>query len=144
MGSTAQIIGRVAAGIGTFGASEAIRAASKPVGRAIGVDPKIVNVAASLGRSAVNKPVGDASGAGGISTPDFSAIAALDTPAAAPVSTDPAKPGQTDAERERDARLAADRRRKDYQNLGRSSTILTGPGGLAGSGSGTAKTLLGG
>jgi hypothetical protein len=59
-------------------------------------------------------------------------------------AVDPAKPGQTDAERERDARLAADRRRKDYQNLGRSSTILTGPGGLAGSGSGTAKTLLGG
>jgi hypothetical protein len=56
----------------------------------------------------------------------------------------PVIPGQTDAERERDARVAAARRRKDFQNLGRSGTIITGPGGLTGSGPGAAKTLLGG
>jgi len=52
-------------------------------------------------------------------------------------------PGMTDAEREKDARLAAAKRKKDYQDLGRSSTILTGPLGLGSSGPGEQKTLLG-
>ena len=60
------------------------------------------------------------------------------------VSSSPAiKPGMTAAQREKEARLAAARRRKDYQDMGRSSTILTGPGGLGGSGPGEQKTLLG-
>ena len=47
------------------------------------------------------------------------------------------------ADQEAAARQAASQRKRDYQNLGRSSTILTGPGGLVGTGSGSAKTLLG-
>jgi hypothetical protein len=54
-----------------------------------------------------------------------------------------AKPGMTPAEMQQLANNAANQRRSDYANLGRSSTILTGPGGLGGTGSGTAKTLLG-
>lgn len=53
------------------------------------------------------------------------------------------RPGMTDAEREREARVAASQRKKDYQDLGRSSTILTGGQGLGGSGVGVQKTLLG-
>ena len=48
-----------------------------------------------------------------------------------------------DAERQRLATAAAARRRKEFQNMGRSSTILTGPGGLGGVGAGEQKTLLG-
>jgi len=59
------------------------------------------------------------------------------------VKPTPTKPFMTDAERKKDARLAAARRKKDYQDMGRSSTILTSPGGLGGSGPGEQKTLLG-
>ena len=69
----------------------------------------------------------------------------------APVATKPdatvepaAAIGQTEEEKQRQARLMADRRRREFQNLGRSSTILTGPGGLAGSGAGRGNSLLGG
>lgn len=62
---------------------------------------------------------------------------------AKPITNSPIKPGITDAERDRQARLAASKRRKDFENLGRSSTILTGPGGLGGLGTGEQKTLLG-
>jgi hypothetical protein len=58
-------------------------------------------------------------------------------------TTAPVRPGQTDADREREARNAAAKRRKEYQDMGRSSTILTGGQGLAGSGAGEQKTLLG-
>lgn len=47
------------------------------------------------------------------------------------------------AEAQLQARNAAARRRKEFQNLGRSSTLLTGPGGLGGTGAGEQKTLLG-
>ena len=67
----------------------------------------------------------------------------IDTPAKVTQPNAPVKPGMTDAERERLAAQARDKRRKDFQNLGRSSTILTGPGGLTGSGPGEQKTLLG-
>lgn len=61
----------------------------------------------------------------------------------APIVAQAVKPGMTDDERERLARIARDQRRKEFQNLGRSGTMLTGPGGLTGSGPGAAKTLLG-
>jgi hypothetical protein len=143
MGSTAQIVGRVTAGIATGGASEAIRAASKPIGRAVGVDKRYVDIGLNYGRDAIAGATTDMAVQPNNALATAGARLAEAPAAAAPAQTDPVKPGQTDAERERDARLAADRRKKDYQNLGRSSTILTGPGGLAGSGSGTAKTLLG-
>jgi septal ring factor EnvC (AmiA/AmiB activator) len=52
----------------------------------------------------------------------------------------------TDKKAEEDARAAAARRKKDYQNMGRSSTILTGPMGLPGGGvtpRDPSKTMLG-
>ena len=53
------------------------------------------------------------------------------------------KPGMTQDEIEREARVEAAKRRKQFEDVGKSSTILTGPGGLSGSGAGTPKTLLG-
>ncbi len=44
---------------------------------------------------------------------------------------------------EENARKSALLRKKQYQDVGRSSTILTGPMGLGGSGTTTGKTLLG-
>lgn len=134
MGSATRIISAIVTG----GGSELARATVQGAKKIPGVKD-------------VTNPVDKALSGVGLDTASLSsplnaaskiAQGAVDTasPAADAVVT---KPGQTDAERERDARLAADKRKKDYQNMGRSSTILTGPGGLAGSGSGTAKTLLG-
>lgn len=49
----------------------------------------------------------------------------------------------TPQESEAEAVRAAQQRKKDYANLGQSSTILTGPGGLGSSGQSGQKTLLG-
>lgn len=57
--------------------------------------------------------------------------------------TSATRPGISNAERQRQARVAASKRKKEFQDMGRSSTILTGPMGLGGSGSGEQKTLLG-
>jgi hypothetical protein len=143
LGGTAQIVGRVAAGVSSGGASEAIRFGAKKIGKKIGVDPKILDLAATYGRSATNIPVN--APVGGISAPALAAANMLDSPGGSSSSSSSTteKPGITDAERERLARLEANKRRKEFQNMGRSSTILTGPGGLAGTGSGQAKTLLG-
>ncbi len=67
----------------------------------------------------------------------------VDNTAATGPGTVAAKPGMSEAEKTRLANQAASQRRKDYANLGRSSTILTGPGGLGGTGAGQQKTLLG-
>lgn len=125
---------RIVAAVATGGTSEAARA----VGKATGYDPALFNpLGATTDPSKTfktltdtNRPITEF----GRTTPSSSA--AVDP--AAPVT-----PGQTDAERERDARLAADKRKKDFQNLGRSSTIITGPSGLLGQGIGQKKTLLG-
>lgn len=42
----------------------------------------------------------------------------------------PPSAGQADVANENEAQKAAERRRRMYSNMGRSSTILTGPGGL--------------
>lgn len=70
----------------------------------------------------------------------------IDTPSQTdtPVNVNRAlKPRNTDVEHLREARNVASRRRKEFQNVGRSSTLLTGSGGLTGSGPGEQKTLLG-
>jgi len=46
-------------------------------------------------------------------------------------------------EAEAQAQRASQQRRKDYANMGRSSTIMTGPGGLSSSAQPVQKTLLG-
>jgi hypothetical protein len=127
MGSTAGTIVRAVTAISTGGASELLR--KKPFQPGGGTDLKGALTSSALG------PYGSGALAAGGSK--------IDTPTAAPIVDTPVKPGQTDAERERDARVAAARRRKDYQGLGRSGTMISGPGGLTGSGPGTAKTLLG-
>lgn len=123
MGGTAQIIGRVAAGALTLGATEAFG-----VGRKAG---KLTSQAFLPGVDKVGNAVGNPDPLRGNKT----AAPATDAPIV--------DPGMSEEEKQRESRLAADKRRKDFQNLGRSSTILTGPGGLAGSGQGQGKTLLG-
>lgn len=123
MGGTAQIIGRVAAGTLTLGATEALG-----VGKKAG---KLTSQAFLPGADQVGNAVGNPDPLGGNKTAAPKADAAV-TPIA-----------QSEDEKQREARLAQDKRRKEFQNLGRSSTILTGPGGLAGSGAGASKTLLG-
>lgn len=123
MGGTAQIIGRVAAGTLTLGATEAFG-----VGKKAG---KVTSQVFLPGVDKVGNAVGDPDPLGGNKT------------AAAKVDEPIKDPGQSEEEKQRDARLAADKRKKEFQNLGRSSTILTGPGGLAGAGAGKGKSLLG-
>jgi hypothetical protein len=128
MGSTAGTIVRAVTAVSTGGVSELAR--KKPFQSGGGTDLRGAVTTAALG------PYG-----AGVSAASGTKI---DTPVkSAPIIDTPVKPGQTDADREREARVAAARRRKDFQNLGRSGTIITGPGGLTGSGPGAAKTLLG-
>jgi hypothetical protein len=116
MGSAARIITAVLTG----GTSEVAREAGKQTG----IDPRIINpLAAGYDKGLATVGVKDKSHTA--LTPQL------------------AKPGMTQDEIDREARLARDQRRKDYQNLGRSGTILTGPGGLGGTGTGEQKTLLG-
>jgi hypothetical protein len=64
-----------------------------------------------------------------------------------PVANPDIKVGQTQEEIDAQARVAMANRKKSYQNMGRSSTILTGPQGVTGAGPGQGpgaqKTLLG-
>lgn len=123
LGGTAQIIGRVAAGTLTLGATEAFG-----VGKKAG---KLTSQAFLPGADKIGDAVGNPDPLG---TKIAAAIAPKD---------EPIKPGMTEEEKQREANIQASKRKKEFQNLGRSSTILTGPGGLAGSGSGASKTLLG-
>lgn len=123
MGGTAQIIGRVAAGALTLGATEAFG-----VGKKAG---KLTSQVFLPGADKVGNAIGNPDPLGGNKT------------AAPKVDAPVVDPGQSEEEKQREARIASEKRRKEFQNLGRSSTILTGPGGLAGSGSGQAKSLLG-
>lgn len=123
LGGTAQIIGRVAAGTLTLGATEALG-----LGKKAG---KVTSQVFLPGSDKVGNAVGNPDPLG------------VNKTAAPQADAAPPQVGQTEEEKQRDARLAADKRRKDFQNLGRSSTILTGPGGLAGSGAGQSKSLLG-
>lgn len=125
MGGTAL---RTIAAVTTGGASELAR--KKPFQPGGGTDLKGAALSSALG------PYGTGvAAAGGIK---------IDTASqSAPITPQPIKPGMTQNEIEALAREAAAQRKKDYQNLGRSSTILTGPGGLGGVGAGTGKTLLG-
>lgn len=122
MGATAQLIGRVTAGALTLGATEAFG-----VGKKAG---KLTSQVFLPGADQAGNAVGNPNPLG------------LKTDAAIKPN-EPVKPGQTEEEKQREARLAGDRRKKEFQNLGRSSTMLTGPGGLSGSGQGTSKSLLG-
>lgn len=117
MGGAARIVTAVATG----GLSEIAR----PVGKATGVDKRLID------------PLGTAVSTG------LAAVGVKDKAASSAITPQTVTPFMTDAEREREARLAASQRRKDYQDMGRSSTILTGPGGLGGTGAGQQKTLLG-
>lgn len=180
MGSTAQIIGRVAAGAVTFGGSEVVRALVKPVGRAIGVDskslsrglsavqtagaseairegskaagkaigvdPVLVEQGATLGRTGSTLSVNNTLLGNTVETPlnkGAEVAGAFAPDVAPPTDTTPKTDFQTDADREREARLAREKRKRQFQNLGRSSTILTGGGGLVGQGAGSSKSLLG-
>lgn len=126
MGGTAQLIGRVAAGTLTLGATEAFG-----VGKKAG---KLTSQAFLPGADKVGNALGN---------PNLTGSNRAD-PTAQSAAITPTTLGPTDAERERDARLASEhRRKKDFHNLGRSSTFLTGPGGLGGTGSGQQKTLIG-
>lgn len=123
LGGTAQIIGRVAAGTLTLGATEAFG-----VGKKAG---QITSQAFLPGAAQAGNAVGNPDPLGGNNT------------AAPPANAATPNVAQTDAEKQVAARLAADQRQRSFQNLGRSSTILTGPGGLSGSGAGQSKSLLG-
>lgn len=124
MGST---IVRAAAATFTGGTSELAR--KKPFQPGGGTDLKGAITSAALG------PYGT------------TALAAsgtkIDTPGKTPITPQTIKPGMNQDDIEQAAKDAANKRRREYTNLGRSGTILTGPGGLGGTGSGTAKTLLG-
>ena len=81
---------------------------------------------------------------GGHATEAASNALGTKKPAPSGVLATPAiKPGMTQAEIDRLAQNAAAKRKSDYQNTGRSSTILTSPLGLPGVGQGASKTLLG-
>jgi len=142
LGMKRDTLGRIVSGFSTGGASEAVRYGSKAVGEKLGIDPALAEQGLATVRTNTNQPA----------NAPTNMNKALDTAGAmsASLATKPeavAEPaaviGQTEEEKQREARLMADRRRKEFQNLGRSSTILTGPGGLAGSGQGRGKTLLG-
>jgi hypothetical protein len=136
-------LGRVVSGISTGGASEVVRYGSKAVASKLGIDPGITEQVASLGRSSINNPVDPSNNfkkALDIAGSQTAEIATRGTDQAADA---PETIGMSEEEKQRHARLMADKRRKEFQNLGRSSTILTGPGGLSGSGSGQGKSLLG-
>lgn len=63
-----------------------------------------------------------------------------------PEPVNPSAPKLDDQANENEAQKAAERRRRMYAGVGRSSTILTGPGGLGGLNTGnstTPKMLLG-
>lgn len=88
--------------------------------------------------------IGDAIFNKGHATSDIqAAVGKGSKPAAAP-SVSPA-PLLADAANENAAQKAAERRRRMYAGIGRSSTILTGPSGLGslGNNNQTPKTLLG-
>ncbi len=135
-------LGRIVSGISTGGASEVVRYGSKAVGDKLGIDPALAEQGLSLGRLQTNQPANAPTNlnkaldtAGSMSSELASKPDAIATPAAAI--------GQTEEEKQREARLAQQKRQRQYKDLGRSGTILTGPGGLSGSGSGQGKTLLG-
>lgn len=142
VGMKRDTLGRIVSGVSTGGASEVVRYGSTALGQKLGIDPAIAEQGLSLGRLQTNQ------------TPNAPSNLnkALDTAGAmsASVATKPdevVKPdapiGQTEEEKQRLARVAEKKRRKEFENLGRSSTLMTGPGGLAGAGPGKGKTLLG-
>ncbi len=128
MGGTASIALRAGSAIVTGGASELAR--KKPFQPGGGTDLKGALLSSAVG------PYGTAALAA--SGQKFDAL--KQTPfgkAIAPAFEN------NQAQLERQAQAAANQRKRDYQNLGRSSTLLTGPGGLGGTGQGNSKTLLG-
>jgi hypothetical protein len=126
MGGTAV---RAAVAIGTGGASELSR--KKPFQPGGANDIKTLATQSALG------PYGSTALTG--ANTYMASTAAKPIPPLQKIKT--ALAGGADIEAA--ARQAANQRKRDYQNLGRSSTLLTGPGGLGGTGSGSAKTLLG-
>lgn len=116
---------RIAMGVVTAGASELFQ--KKPFQPWERSDPSL----GAIGRFATDPIHGLAKAAGRL-TKRPSPPQLLDT-----------APSPQVAEAQVQARNAAARRRKEFQNLGRSSTLLTGPGGLGGTGAGEQKTLLG-
>lgn len=90
--------------------------------------------------SALGASSGTAALVGGAASQAALKLNSTASPSATPDLLAPPIPKQNSVE---DARKAARQRRRDYQDLGRSSTILTGPSGLGGMGPGGQKTLLG-